>query len=58
MSSSQFEPIPMMSDAPAPAPAAAPQEQASPIRDAIQEAISALNVGAVRVVDDANDGEF
>jgi len=44
MSSSQFEPIPMMSDAPAPAPAAAPQEQASPIRDAIQEAISSHEV--------------
>ena len=38
MSSSQFEPIPMMSDAPAPA-APAPAES-SPIREAIQEAIS------------------
>ncbi len=39
MSSSQFDPIPMMSDAPAPV-AAAPQAETSPIRDAIQEAIS------------------
>ena len=37
MSSSQFDPIPMMSQ-PAPAPAAT--EQDSPIREAIQEAIS------------------
>jgi monothiol glutaredoxin len=42
MSSSQFEPIPMMSDAPAPVAAAAPE--ASPIRDAIQEAISEHDV--------------
>ena len=43
MSSSQFEPIPMMSDNPAPAPAAAAAE-ASPIREAIQEAISGHDV--------------
>jgi monothiol glutaredoxin len=39
MSSSQFEPVPMMSDAPAPTPAPAAAES-SPIREAIQEAIS------------------
>jgi monothiol glutaredoxin len=46
MSSSQFEPIPMMSDAPAaPDLAAAPQApDASPIREAIQEAISEHDV--------------
>jgi monothiol glutaredoxin len=43
MSSSQFDPVPMMSDAPAPA-APAPADEASPIRDAIQEAISEHDV--------------
>jgi monothiol glutaredoxin len=43
MSSSQFEPVPMMSDAPAPAPTA-PAAEASPIREAIQEAISEHDV--------------
>jgi monothiol glutaredoxin len=43
MSSSQFEPIPMMSDAPAPAPVQAAPES-SPIREAIQEAISGHDV--------------
>ncbi len=43
MSSSQFEPVPMMSDTPAPAPAPAAAES-SPIRDAIQEAISGHDV--------------
>ncbi len=38
MSSSQFEPIPMMSSEP-PAAAAAPSEESNPIRDAIAEAI-------------------
>ena len=38
MSSSQFEPIPMLSTEPAPAPPA--QEDSSPIREAISEAIS------------------
>ncbi len=37
MSSSQFDPIPMASQAP---PAPAPTAEASPIREAIQEAIS------------------
>lgn len=40
MSSSQFDPIPMMSSEPAPAPAAAGAEQQNPIREAISEAIS------------------
>jgi monothiol glutaredoxin len=40
MSSSQFDPIPMMSSEPAPAPAAAaPAEQENPIREALAEAI-------------------
>jgi monothiol glutaredoxin len=39
MSSSQFDPIPMMSDAPA-ATASAPSAEQNPIREAIQEAIS------------------
>jgi len=39
MSSSEFDPIPMMSSEPAPAPAGAPAEQESPIREAIAEAI-------------------
>jgi monothiol glutaredoxin len=43
MSSSQFDPVPMMSDAPAPAPAAVAGES-SPIREAIQEAISGHDV--------------
>ena len=43
MSSSQFDPIPMMSEARAPA-AAAPTAEASPIREAIQEAISEHDV--------------
>jgi len=43
MSSSQFEPIPMMSDAPASTPGPAPAT-ASPIREAIQEAISSHDV--------------
>ncbi len=38
MSSSQFEPIPMLSTEPAPAPPA--QEDSNPIREAISEAIS------------------
>jgi monothiol glutaredoxin len=38
-SSPQFDPIPMLSDAPA-APAAPAAEEANPIRDAIAEAIS------------------
>jgi monothiol glutaredoxin len=42
MSSSQFEPVPMMSNPPAPAPAAT--DESSPIRDAIQEAISGHDV--------------
>jgi monothiol glutaredoxin len=42
MSSSQFDPIPMAD--PAPAPAAAPTAESSPIRDAIQEAISEHDV--------------
>jgi monothiol glutaredoxin len=42
MSSSQFQPIPMMSDAPAPAPEAS--EQSNPIREAISEAISSHKV--------------
>jgi monothiol glutaredoxin len=37
MSSSQFEPIPMMSEQPAAPPA--PSEESNPIRDAIAEAI-------------------
>jgi monothiol glutaredoxin len=40
MSSSQFDPIPMMGSEPAPAPAAAPAEQQNPIREAISEAIA------------------
>jgi monothiol glutaredoxin len=43
MSSSQFEPIPMISDAPNPQAAAEPAEP-SPIRDAIEEAIAAHDV--------------
>ena len=43
MSSSQFDPVPMMSDSPAPA-AQAPAAQAEPIREAIQEAISGHDV--------------
>jgi monothiol glutaredoxin len=39
MSSSQFDPIPMMSSEPAPAPAAAPAEQENAIREALTEAI-------------------
>jgi monothiol glutaredoxin len=42
MSSSQFEPIPMMSEAPV--PAAAPVAEPSPIGDAIKEAISGHDV--------------
>jgi monothiol glutaredoxin len=42
MSSSQFEPIPMMSDNPAPAAATSPE--ASPIREAILQAISGHDV--------------
>jgi monothiol glutaredoxin len=42
MSSSQFDPIPMMSEAPAPAASAA--EEPSPIRDAIKDAISEHDV--------------
>ena len=42
MSSSQFDPVPMMSEAPAPPPA--PSAQESPIRDAILEAISGHEV--------------
>jgi monothiol glutaredoxin len=42
MSSSQFDPIPMAD--PAPAPAATPTTESSPIRDAIQEAISEHDV--------------
>jgi monothiol glutaredoxin len=38
MSASQFEPIPMLSSEPAPAPAL--DEQSSPIREAITEAIA------------------
>jgi monothiol glutaredoxin len=38
MSASQFEPIPMLSSEPAPAPAV--DEQSSPIREAITEAIA------------------
>jgi monothiol glutaredoxin len=41
MSSSQFDPIPMAGQAPA---ATAPAEQASPIREAIREAISEHDV--------------
>jgi monothiol glutaredoxin len=41
MSSSQFDPIPMASSAPAPA---APAAEASPIRGAIEEAISEHDV--------------
>ena len=37
MSSSQFEPIPMMSEQPAPPPV--PSDESNPIRDAIAEAI-------------------
>jgi len=43
MSNSQFDPVPMMSDSPVPAPAAGAPES-SPIRDAIQEAISGHDV--------------
>lgn len=42
MSSSQFQPIPMLSDAPAPAPQ--PDAQSNPIRDAIAEAIASHKV--------------
>ena len=42
MSSSQFEPIPMISDAPA--PSAAPAAESSPIGEAIKEAISEHDV--------------
>ena len=42
MSSSQFQPIPMMSDTPAPAPEAS--EQSNPIREAIAEAIASHKV--------------
>jgi monothiol glutaredoxin len=42
MSSSQFEPIPMISDAPA--PAVAPAAEPSPIGEAIKEAISEHDV--------------
>ena len=44
MSSSQFDPVPMMSSEPAPAPAGAPAGQESPIREAIAEAIEAHKV--------------
>ncbi len=45
MSNSQFDPVPMMSDTPAPAPVpAAAAPESSPIRDAIQEAISEHDV--------------
>ena len=44
MSSSQFDPIPMASDAPAAAPAAADPAETSPIRDAIKEAIAEHDV--------------
>jgi monothiol glutaredoxin len=43
MSNSQFDPIPMMSDPPAPA-APAPAAESSPIREAIQEAIAEHDV--------------
>ncbi len=42
-SSPQFDPIPMLSDAPA-APAAPSAEESNPIRDAIAEAISSHKV--------------
>jgi monothiol glutaredoxin len=42
MSASQFEPIPMLSSEPAPAPAV--DEQSSPIREAITEAIAGHKV--------------
>jgi monothiol glutaredoxin len=42
MSSSQFQPIPMMSDTPA--PAQEPAAESNPIRDAIEEAISSHKV--------------
>jgi len=44
MSSSQFEPIPMLSSEPAPAPVTAAQEDSNPIREAISEAISEHHV--------------
>jgi monothiol glutaredoxin len=44
MSSSQFDPIPMADPAPAPAGGAGSDSQPSPIRDAIQEAISEHDV--------------
>jgi monothiol glutaredoxin len=44
MSSSQFEPIPMMSDAPASAAAPAASAEPSPIAEAIREAISGHDV--------------
>ena len=43
MSSSQFDPIPMASSAPA-APAPAEESESSPIRDAIREAIAEHDV--------------
>ena len=44
MSSSQFDPVPMMSDAPAPDSAGAPAAGEGPIREALQEAISEHDV--------------
>jgi monothiol glutaredoxin len=44
MASSEFDPIPMASSAPAAAPAAADPAQSSPIRDAIKEAIAEHDV--------------
>jgi monothiol glutaredoxin len=44
MSSSQFDPIPMADPAPAPGGGAGSDSQPSPIRDAIQEAISEHDV--------------
>jgi monothiol glutaredoxin len=44
MSRSQFDPIPMADPAPAPAGGAGSDSQPSPIRDAIQEAISEHDV--------------
>jgi monothiol glutaredoxin len=43
MSSSQFDPIPMASSAPAP-PAPAEESESSPIRDAVREAIAEHDV--------------
>jgi len=40
MSASQFDPIPMLQSEPDPAPAPSPEGEASPIREAIAQAIS------------------